>query len=957
MPRVKLRGIVGNTATADLVKLNIGMITEGDDDGYDVILCAVCSEANDDLVLTADVVDRLLRKQSQVLSVNVNTQIDDESSVECDHMFDDVNGATDIEDLTQKSSKANAETIRQEQLDDETLKGWWSLAKREKGGFFTKDGILCRAETILGQGFTQLCLPKSRRVQVLELAHDTFGGHLGGKRTQERIRLSFTWPTLASDCRKYCQTCITCQKRARKTYQDRVPIAPIPRAEAPFTHWFIDCLGPIFNYKCEYNYCLVLVDSASRWPAAFPLKSLTAKNVCDALLQLWMITGIPTTVSSDNATNFTSKLNQEFLKRLGCCPRFNTPGHPQSSGLVERMVGTLKNMINKVAQDHPKQWYRYLGYILWALREVPNETTGIPPWVMTFGHLPHGPLAVLKETWSGETVLPLDLGKNVIEFMRDLQDKLKVAQRYAKSHSDRAQARYALHYNLRSKDKHFTVGEQVLMLTPDTTCKVYSRWKGPASIVEVKSPYSYIVELDGARQHVHANKLRKFHVRVDEVIIEPSGGNDSDSYMAVVNTCPIVYDGDVDFGAVDVIDPPPKKADREEELLPSKRIDSAKLAHLSERQRRELMVVLDQFPDCFSDTPGYCSLVEHEILVDDNFKPKRLRPYKVPERLKAEVERQIQELISLGFIRPSKSQMASPLVCVLKGKEGKNGVRLAVDYRYVNKFSRGDAYPIPDFANIVQRMGRAKYISTFDAKAGYWQTPVRSDHQWLTAFVCDEGLFEWVRTPFGMKNSGSTFIRAIQQVLRPLRQFSDSYVDDMTVFSDGWQLHLQHLTLFLQRIRESGLTLKLEKCNFAQSEVKFCGQLIGSGKRRTNPEKIAAVEQMKAPETKKEVRQVLGFFSWFRDYIPDFAIHAQPLTDLTAKRVPTKIPWGKPQKVAFAKLKELLCKSLDNPLQIIDFTKPFHLHVDASDYAVGSVFSAKLIVKVLNDPLPSLVKN
>jgi len=283
--------------------------------------------------------------------------------------------------------------------------------------------------------------------------------------------------------------------------------------------------------------------------------------------------------------------------------------------------------------------------------------------------------------------------------------------------------------------------------------------------------------------------------------------------------------------------------------------------------------------------------------------------------------------------------MASPLVCVLKGKDGKDGVRLAVDYHYVNKYAVGDAYPIPDYADVIQQMGRAKYTSCFDMKSGYYQTPVRSDHQWLTAFICDEGLFEWVRTPFGMKSSGSTFVRAIQQVLSPLKQFADSYIDDVTVFSDGWRLHLRHVTEFLQRVRECGLTLNIKKCSFAQSEVKFCGQLVGSGQRRADPDKVAAVKDMKVPETKTQVRQILGFFSWFRDYIPDFALHAKALTDLTGKRVPAKVPWGKAQQEAFDKLKELLRKATMDPLQIVDFTKPFNIHVDASDYAVGMVVS------------------
>ena len=84
--------------------------------------------------------------------------------------------------------------------------------------------------------------------------------------------------------------------------------------------------------------------------------------------------------------------------------------------------------------------------------------------------------------------MPSDLGKTVLEFMNDLREKLSVAQNYARSHSVREQGRYVAHYNLRSKDKHFTVGEQVLMLSPDSTAsKVYSRWKGPVEIVAVVS--------------------------------------------------------------------------------------------------------------------------------------------------------------------------------------------------------------------------------------------------------------------------------------------------------------------------------------------------------------------------------------------------------------------------------------------------------------------------------------
>jgi len=95
--------------------------------------------------------------------------------------------------------------------------------------------------------------------------------------------------------------------------------------------------------------------------------------------------------------------------------------------------------------------------------------------------------------------------------------------------------------------------------------------------------------------------------------------------------------------SVAVVDPPPKNPDKRSEPLPSHKIDPEKLNHLSEQQRRGLLAVLDQFPDCFSDTPGFCDLIEHEIPVTGDFKPKRLRAYKVPERLNPEVDSQINE--------------------------------------------------------------------------------------------------------------------------------------------------------------------------------------------------------------------------------------------------------------------------------------------------------------------------
>jgi hypothetical protein len=416
------------------------------------------------------------------------------------------------------------------------------------------------------------------------------------------------------------------------------------------------------------------------------------------------------------------------------------------------------------------------------------------------------------------------------------------------------------------------------------------------------------------RDNIHANKIRKSNERIEQ---------------AMANNCAVIFDKDDDFGAVQVFE----SQTTSPESAPSSRIDPSKVAHLTDTEKRQLFAVLDKFPEVFSDKPGYCPLIEHEIKVSSDFKPKRLRAYRVPELLKPEVERQIKEMLDLGIIVPSSSEMASPVVCVLKGPNGVNGVRLAIDYRHVNRYSAGDGYPTPDIGDILQKVGRAKYISCFDAKSGYWQLPVKEESRWLTAFVCDAGLFEFCRLPYGLKSASNTFIRCISRILHPIRSFTEPFVDDMAVFSMTWQDHLNHLEKYLHTIKESGFTLSLKKCSFAQSKATFVGHVVGSGLIEPDPRKIAAVAYIKPPTTKKDVRSLIGFFSYFRNFIPSFAETSRVLTDLTQKNVPNKVPWGPEAQRALDKLKADLCNT--TALHAIDYSRDFGLLVDASASTIG----------------------
>ena len=228
------------------------------------------------------------------------------------------------------------------------------------------------------------------------------------------------------------------------------------------------------------------------------------------------------------------------------------------------------------------------------------------------------------------------------------------------------------------------------------------------------------------------------------------------------------------------------------------------------------------------------------------------------------------QLLRLGIIKHSKSETGSPTVCVLKGIDGKVGIGIAIDYRYLNKYCTGDAHPLPDIPDLMQQVAKSQFITLCDVKSAYHQIAVRPDHQWLSAFVWDGGLYEYTRAPFGQKGSVNTFVRTVQQVLHPIRNITASFVDDISVYSSEFSQLLLELEKFLQVIQHSGFTLNIQKCLFAQTKVTFLGHIIGSGERSPDPDKLSTVKDMKTPVTKKQVRRMTGFSSYFRKLYPQF---------------------------------------------------------------------------------------
>jgi len=356
---------------------------------------------------------------------------------------------------------------------------------------------------------------------------------------------------------------------------------------------------------------------------------------------------------------------------------------------------------------------------------------------------------------------------------------------------------------------------------------------------------------------------------------------------------------------------------------------------LTAEQKNQLEAVASEFPSIFKSTPGRTSLVEHSIHIGDAA-PVRQTAYRLPYSKRRDVRLELDKMLENGIIVPSTSAWASPIVLVPK-KDGTT--RLCVDYRKLNSVAKFDAYPMPRVEELFEQIGNAQIISTLDLAKGYWQIPMAATSREMTAFTTPFGLYEFNVMPFGLHNAPATFQRLMNHVLRGAETYASSYIDDIVVFSQTWQEHLDHLRDVFSRLQQAGLTLRSEKCHYGMKEAQYLGHVIGGGKVRPDPKKVQAVRDYPTPSSKKDIRAFLGLTGYYRKFIPHFATLAAPLSDLTRKCQPEKIKWNSSCEEAFQKLKAALQES--PIIKVAEPDLPFILQTDASDRGIGAVLSQK----------------
>ena len=514
-------------------------------------------------------------------------------------------------------------------------------------------------------------------------------------------------------------------------------------------------------------------------------------------------------------------------------------------------------------------------------------------------------------------------------------------------------------YDKKTQDRKFSVGEEVLVLLPSASNKLLSSWLGPFPITKVFHP-DYRVLVKGKEKVFHANMLKRY-VRREEAADVAVGGSKCvqsvGDFVPWREISPLLDEVDMsvpkvpstssgDFHAVESVCSAGVVQDHGEDVsnptlsvpmstsIPDEDVSCVQFDDaLSEVQLDELKAVFQTHADILTTRPGVFSgnlMLEIPLTSDV---PIRRKMYNLPFSSKEVVEKEIQVMLDLEIIEPSKSPYSSPVVLVIK-KDG--SCRFCIDFRGLNKITVFDAEPIPNVEDLFVRLAHSRFFTKIDLAKGYWQILVLPEDRPKTAFATHQGLFQFIRMPFGLVSAPAVFAR-MMRMLHLADLSAENFFDDILVHSASWSDHLHHVRNVLDRLKSYGLTARPSKILAGFQSLEFLGHVVGSGVLRPDESKTDKILQVSTPTTKKQVRSLLGLLSFYRRYIPGFASVAAPLTDLTKEsgRSCRSIHWTPDCASALQEIQDILSRKPVLLLPRLDL--PFVLQTDASSTGLGAV--------------------
>ena len=361
-------------------------------------------------------------------------------------------------------------------------------------------------------------VPHTKHRDLLSVGHDSvIGGHLGIRKSVEKLRQDFWWIGLKKDVIAYIKSCRRCAQRKPSQKTRRAPLSHKP-VGYPMERITMDIKGPLPTTSRGNKYILVISDYFTKFCEAFPMNNQEAETVADILCRHWITRyGVPRQIHTDCGTNFESKLVKTVCQKLGIHKTHTVPYNPKSDGLVERMMKTIGQMLSAYVGEDQLDWDLHVSFIMMAYRASVQESSGYTPNKLLFGRENSTPLSILREPKPDLHFLSID------NYLDKLQEVLSLTHTFVRDHLQQAQLRQKSYYDRNVHGKPYRPGDLVWKaikrVKRGRTWSLAPHFEGPYIVEEVLSDVNYrIRHVDRTTSVVeHFDHLKPYEKR-DETV-------------------------------------------------------------------------------------------------------------------------------------------------------------------------------------------------------------------------------------------------------------------------------------------------------------------------------------------------------------------------------------------------------------------------------------------------------
>ena len=286
--------------------------------------------------------------------------------------------------------------------------------------------------------------------------------------------------------------------------------------------------------------------------------------------------------------------------------------------------------------------------------------------------------------------------------------------------------------------------------------------------------------------------------------------------------------------------------------------------NLNHKEKLQLLQLLQKYEHLFDGTLGEFNMKPISLqLMNEECKPVHARPYTVPRSVEQQLRKEIARLVDIGVLEEDyTSEWASPTFAIAK----KNGtIRVVSDFRKLNALLKRHPFPIPKIGDMIRSMEGFTFATALDLNMGYYHIKLDADAQKLCTIVFPWGKYKYKRLPMGIKVAPDIFQNVMSKLVQDM-EYVKTYLDDLLILTNNhFQDHLTKLEMVLARLSTSGMRVNASKSKFFTEQIEYLGYWITRQGIQPVHNKVEAILNIKAPKTRKELRQFIGVVNYYRD--------------------------------------------------------------------------------------------